>query len=210
MEPGRLALARLAALAPPRGRNLLRHFLGRHGVQPPSSRRLDEFLRQAATAAADARVGIDLPDWLLRVWGGAVWLVARVAPAGPALAWNGDGALSLGPGRGLLRARRVVGGGLSVERIAGSPLEVRWRAGGERLRPGPGAPRRPVKALWQEAGVPPWMRARLPLVHVGGELAWVAGAGTAWESAAGPGEPGIAPEWVPEAGFGPDGRPLSW
>ena len=47
-------------------------------------------------------------------------------------------------------------------------------SGGERLRIDPGGPRRTVKELLRAAGVLPWMRARLPLVHDGGSLVAVA------------------------------------
>lgn len=210
LEPGRLPLDRLAGLPRPRGRNLLRHFLGRHGVIPPPSRRLEEFLRQALSATADARVGVDLPGWHLWVWRGAVWLCPRVAAPAAPLAWDGAEEISLGPGLGRLRLAATSGGGLAACHVSGQRLVVRWRAGGERLRLAEGAPRRALKALWQERGVPPWMRQRLPLVYVGDRLAWAAGGGVAWEMAARPGEPAIAPAWIPEPGFGPDGRPLAW
>jgi tRNA(Ile)-lysidine synthetase-like protein len=44
------------------------------------------------------------------------------------------------------------------------PLTIGWRAGGERLSPRPGGPRRALKSLLQEARVPVPERARLPLL----------------------------------------------
>ena len=41
--------------------------------------------------------------------------------------------------------------------------------------------------------MPPWERSRLPLLRVGGELAWVDGIGIDAAFAAGPGEPGVLP-----------------
>src|SRR6202042_3286818 len=53
-------------------------------------------------------------------------------------------------------------------------LAVRWRKGGERLRPRGGGPTRALKTLLQEAQVPPVERARLPLVFAGARLVAVA------------------------------------
>lgn len=209
IEPGRLALARLAALTPPRARNLLRHFLARHGVAAPPQRRLAEFLRQAGTVAADTQMRLDLPGWHLFVWRGAVWLVPAAAPAA-ALAWRGEASLALGGGRGELRFHRPAGAGLAARRVELEGLGVRWRVGGERLQLSAGGPRCRLKTLLQERDIPPWMRGRLPLVFVGERLAWVAGVGVAEGFAAGAGEAGIEPEWVPPPGFGADGRPLTW
>ena len=52
---------------------------------------------------------------------------------------------------------------------------MRLRAGGERLQPDARRPRRTLKNLFQEAGVPPWERDRLPLLFCGDDLVWVPG-----------------------------------
>ena len=46
-----------------------------------------------------------------------------------------------------------------------------------RLRPHPRARRRTLKNLYQERGVPAWMRATLPLVHASGQLLYASGIG---------------------------------
>jgi tRNA(Ile)-lysidine synthase len=51
---------------------------------------------------------------------------------------------------------------------------VRWRRGGERLRPRSRGPSRALKTLLQEAKVPPDERARLPLIFAGAQLLAVA------------------------------------
>jgi tRNA(Ile)-lysidine synthase len=53
-------------------------------------------------------------------------------------------------------------------------LAVRVRAGGERLAPVRGGPRRALKSLLQEARVPLSERARLPLIFAGSKLVAVA------------------------------------
>ena len=53
-------------------------------------------------------------------------------------------------------------------------LTIRWRRGGERLRPRRGGPRRALKSLLQEAHVSVAQRARLPLLFSGEQLVAVA------------------------------------
>jgi tRNA(Ile)-lysidine synthase len=74
-------------------------------------------------------------------------------------------------------------------------LEIRVRGGGERFRPDPRRPRRPLKSLLQETDVPPWERARLPLLYCDGRLAWVPGIGVASALQAGPCEAGFVVTW---------------
>jgi tRNA(Ile)-lysidine synthase len=69
------------------------------------------------------------------------------------------------------------------------------RNGGERLQPDSRRPRRTLKNLFQEAGVPPWRRDRLPLLYCGDDLVWVPGLGVDARYRAGAGAPGLQPEW---------------
>jgi tRNA(Ile)-lysidine synthase len=72
---------------------------------------------------------------------------------------------------------------------------VRSRHGGERLQlPGQGV-HQSLKRLWQSARVPPWARARTPLIYLDDELAAVPGIGVAKAFAAAPGEASWAVQW---------------
>ena len=56
------------------------------------------------------------------------------------------------------------------EAAAPTAAQVRWRRGGERLRPAGKPHRRDLRLLFQELGVPPWQRERVPLLFEGKEL----------------------------------------
>ena len=73
---------------------------------------------------------------------------------------------------------------------------MRLRGGGERFRIAAVRPRRTLKNLFQEAGIPPWERERLPLVYCGATLVWVPGLGVSADWQAGPGGEGVLPEWI--------------
>ena len=49
-------------------------------------------------------------------------------------------------------------------------MQLRFRRGGERLKPAGSAHTRELRDLLQGAGIPPWQRARLPLVFRGAQL----------------------------------------
>jgi tRNA(Ile)-lysidine synthase len=183
-------------------RALLRAFLAQQGLRAPSEARLLEMLKQLA--AASPRMRIEHDGARLRVYRGRVYVEpiggvrGRQPPdaAFEALIWRGERALRIAAlGDGELRFRRVRGAGIDAARVAAGMLSVRPRSGGERLQPDPRRPRRTLKNLFQEAGIPPWRRARLPLLYCGEDLVWVPGLGVDCRYRAGAGRPGIAPEW---------------
>jgi tRNA(Ile)-lysidine synthase len=100
---------------------------------------------------------------------------------------------------GELRFRRVRGGGIARELIEGKPLQVRLRSGGERLKPDAKRPSRTLKNLFQEAGLPPWERERLPLLFCGDELVWVPGLGVDAKFLSAGRAAGILPDWRPSS-----------
>jgi tRNA(Ile)-lysidine synthase len=74
-------------------------------------------------------------------------------------------------------------------------MQVKLRSGGERLQPDARRPRRTLKNLFQEAGVPAWERERLPLLYRGDELVWAPGLGVDARYTAGQKSAGWVPEW---------------
>jgi len=111
--------------------------------------------------------------------------------------WKGERALVIG--HGTLHWIESLGEGISRARIHGRPIVVRARRGGEALQLTGGA-RRPLKKWLQEADMPPWERAGLPLVWVGDELAAVPGIGIAARFACVADESGWRLEWRPQHG----------
>lgn len=70
--------------------------------------------------------------------------------------------------------------------LATQPLEVRAARGGQRLRPQRLGPSRSLKNLFQERGIAPHLRTRMPALHAGDRLLYVAGIGM--DRSASPGE----------------------
>ncbi|WP_217476778.1 tRNA lysidine(34) synthetase TilS [Stutzerimonas stutzeri] len=160
-----LSLAALARLSAARQRNALRHWLVGRTALPDSDHWAGwDALRDASVDAA--------PVWRLaagelhrgdgRIWWlSGPWLGAPTEPVDwprldLALQLPGNGSLSLAGQHGL-----------------DGRLQVRYRQGGETLNV-PGRGRRDLKRLLNEAGLPGFVRSRLPLLYRADQLVAVA------------------------------------
>ncbi|WP_349771873.1 tRNA lysidine(34) synthetase TilS [Thauera sedimentorum] len=190
----RLSREALCALPSARLRNLLRWRMRDLGVEPVSRARLIETERQLRETAPGRPLRLPLGELACCVYRDELWL-ERALPANPvALCWRGE--TRLGWGDGAVAFEATLGRGLSAAALgkAGEVwLAPRWPGLAMRLQAG--RPRRSFKNLCQEAGVPPWLRDRLPVLRVDGEAVWIAGIGVAagWQCAAG--EEGVLPVW---------------
>jgi tRNA(Ile)-lysidine synthase len=169
---------------------LLRKFLQAKGLRAPSEAKLAEMLKQLA--AGGARTLIEHDGARLRLYRSKVLLDQDTPAEFSRQEWKGESLLKLPALGGELRFRKARGKGIALEH---QPLSVRLRAGGERLQPDPRRPRRTLKNLFQEAGVPPWQRERLPLLFRGDDLVWVPGLGIDARFQAARGTQGLIPEW---------------
>jgi tRNA(Ile)-lysidine synthase len=193
----REALARAArhfARSDADARVLLREFLASHGLRAPSEAKLVEMLKQLTAAGAGTRIAHDGAE--LRLYRGEVHIERpRASRAFQPVAWRGERRLVLPALGGELRFRKVRGAGIDAKWVEDGEMRVKLRSGGERLQPDARRPRRTLKNLFQEAGVPPWQRERLPLLYRGAELVWAPGLGIDERFRSPPKSAGFVPEW---------------
>ncbi len=192
---GPLPLAALAPLDAARRANAVRRWIRRAGVPAPGRDVLAQILRQGLEARPDSALRIRWNGAELRRHAGRLYLLAPLPPPPPAgerWAWQPPADLAL-PG-GTLRAVPAPGG-LRVP--AGVGLAVGFRAGGERVRLPGRAHRTPLKELFRAAGMPPWVRARTPIVYADGQPAAVPGLGAFEPWVAAGGEAGLGIAWDP-------------
>ena len=195
-----LKITDLRALTTARAKNALRYFLGSHGVTMPNETRLAECVRQVQEPRATG-IAIDLGAHELRRFGSEL----RVVPKTPVPAadfrrqWQGEARLALPELGATLLMKKSRGSGLSLAKLQTAAVTVRLRTGGERLRPDAKRPRRSLKNLLQEARLPPWLRARLPLLYCGDTLVYVPGVGIDTAFRAHSGEPAVEPQWQPDS-----------
>jgi tRNA(Ile)-lysidine synthase len=191
----RQALARAArhfAQKELRAHDLLRAYLKEKGMKAPSEAKLVEMLKQLTSDGARTRIEHD--GATLRVYRGKlVEDRARPADFSPR-PWRGERRLEIPELGGELHF--TPGEGIDSELIRNNRFEIRLRGGGERLQLHPRRPRRTLKNLFQEAGVPPWARERLPLLYCAGELVWAPGLGVDVRYRG----RGLLPEWRTASG----------
>ncbi len=191
----RAVLIALATRAPHRARNLLRWFLRRHELDAPSSSRLAAMLDQLARAAPDAGVRLAHSGVEIGFHRGRI-VVHAPSVASIAVTWAGEARLALP--HGTLEFASCTGPKANCARLHGAIVTVRTRAGGERIRLADDRPRRALKSVLQDAGMPVWQRESLPLVFCGDALAVVPGIGVDTTFRAGAGTPGYRVHWHPK------------
>ncbi len=182
-QGGALAIESLRALSPERVDNLLRHWLLEHGASElPSEAQLRQLHHQMLDARSDAQPELLLSG--LRLQRQADWLVAlrdvgTLAPPESTIEirWQGEQAIEVPGWQGSLSFEEAGAGGLDPALLQRGPLLLRPRSGSERLKLALNRPSRSLKNLFQESGIPAQTRPWLPLLYIGGELAFAAGLG---------------------------------
>lgn len=199
---GTLRLDRLALLAPPRRALALRRWLAAQGVEAPSRARLLQVLQQALEARADAKLLVRLGDRELRRYRGLLMLRATEAAERDEtlVQWNGEDEIAVPAWRGVLRFVATSDVGFDPDWLRAQPLALRARSGGERFKPHPTRPSRSLKREFQEAGIPEFERAALPLVWRDDRLIFVAGLGADARLIDAEG-PRVRLAWQPDAGL---------
>jgi tRNA(Ile)-lysidine synthase len=193
-----IELSVLRGLGDSRAKNLLRHLCDVRGIPPFSAAQLEELLRQLLGAREDAEVRMAASGWEFRRYRGRLYLdPEQTLKADMHESWNGENSLPLLALGGILRFKPEEGRGLSLEKLRHAPVTVCLRRGGETLQTDQRRPRRTLKNLFQEQGIPPWRRDRLPLLYCGDDLVSVPGVGDACDFQATRGEPGLIVTWEP-------------
>ncbi|WP_260292903.1 tRNA lysidine(34) synthetase TilS [Sedimenticola hydrogenitrophicus] len=172
---GTLSVAALNALPAEQQSALLRLWFGQRGVPSPTSAILQRIISEVLGARRDATPQVAWSGAEVRRYRDRLYLMPPLAPFDPSLSlvWRGEPALALPAGLGTLHFRPSVEE--TGERAGTGRYRIRFRRGGEQCRPlGRGVGKR-VKALLQEAGVLPWMRERIPLLEIDGEIAELIG-----------------------------------
>jgi tRNA(Ile)-lysidine synthase len=177
-----LPVRTLQALSFARQRNLLRYWLvERCDLPVPDWRHLQRILDEVLTASPDATPCVTWPGAEVRRYRGRLYAAKPIAAHDPGSVFDWDlrTELALPSLDGCLRPQHSTDGGLDPRfGTLGSglpPVTVRFRQGGERCRPAGRGHHHALKKLFQEWGVPPWRRDRVPLVYIGDELAQVVG-----------------------------------
>lgn len=200
VDAGSFSVNGLQALGEVRARNLLHQYCRDHGLSTPSAAQLQCVWEEVIGAAEDSEPVVSWAGGEARRYRDTLFIGTPLPEhdATLTLPWDGTQALSI-RGLGKLLAEEVAGQGVAQQALAGRYLEIRFRQGGEKLRPAGREGHHALKKLFQEAGVPPWRRDRIPLLYADGQLLAVAGHWLEHAAAAQADEPGLVLRWAPSA-----------
>ena len=195
--PRGLQVSGLQRLSMERRRNALRHWCMRQCGSTPSTAVIEQMLTDVLASRDDAEPCVRWGDHELRRYRDQVYLLGQRPEALPAgvLDWKLPRPLVLPGDGGTLSVTMEPGVGIRAAAVTGNLLRVGFRHGGERCRPGGRRHHHALKKLFQEHGVPPWERPRIPLIFIDNELAAVAGLWVCEPFCAGSGETGLAIHW---------------
>jgi tRNA(Ile)-lysidine synthase len=213
---GALERRGLAALSGPRRATALRAWIAGLGAAPPSRARLAQIEAQLLDGRGArgevVHAGLRLARYRETLMAGPAH---EPTVAARTLRWRGETRIALGRDGELCFEQ--IATGLAPDWLAAQSLRIGPAGSAERLRPRAGQPRRTLKNLRQEAGVPPWRREAYPAVWAGSRLLLAAPFGLDrsddWPSAS----PGIEIAWAPPPvdasargpePVGPGSRPL--
>lgn len=172
---------------------LIRRWIGLHQLPMPPFNQLERIWHEVALARQDAEPVCRLGAVEIRRYQGALWVVQRIANlAGQQYTWSYPASFELPESLGILQIMEGQGQIRPPE-----PCEsVTVRFGLQGTLNIVGRHRsRSSKKIWQELGVAPWMRERIPLIYYNDQLITAVGCFITPEGLVGDGLLGIAIDW---------------
>lgn len=194
----------LLALSEPRRRNVLSYWLQSLGVEALGWNRLQQLSNEVLNGEngvfKSERFQVHcFRDRVYALDAAALCLEQPENGTAPALVMPFAESLPLAD-NGSLTFKEVQGQGITQDNLG--VLSIRYRQGGEICRIA-GRPGKTLKKILQEAGTPPWLRSRYPLIYSGAELVCIPGVGVCEAFAAKAGDVGCLIAWQqPELGLG--------
>ncbi|WOX40356.1 tRNA lysidine(34) synthetase TilS [Serratia marcescens] len=170
-----LAIDGLSDCSPVRRFALLRRWIALFNVTMPAREQLQRLWEEVALSREDAEPQLQLGAYQIRRFRGRLHLLPPLAALrGVHLLWRPDEPLTLPDGLGQL----VAGEGDLALRAPLLSQQISIRFGGVQgaVRIVGRAHSRPIKKLWQELGIPPWQRDRIPLIYYDEQLIAALGA----------------------------------
>lgn len=165
-DPARVPRTALTALAPARQRNLLRFLLREARLPVPGADKIEDLRAALLGAEAGSHARVAWPGAEGRVFRGRLHLMPALAAASaPSYRARLDKLSRWSGPEGRIEFERLPSGAGLPESWLDSGVELRFRAGGEQFRPVDRDRERPLKDWLQQAGIVPWMRARVPLLY---------------------------------------------
>jgi len=171
-SPNQIDLAKLNVLSASAQKLVLRCWIRGLGRHVPDEINLQRVLNELIPAPSDANPEVNWGGQSIRRFQDGLWLVNADIPQSPRdpVHWLLGTRLDLSDGLGSLSITKS-DSGISQRAWDEGEVSILFRTQGMRCQPAGRHGVRPIKKIFQELGVPPWERHRIPLVFINSELA---------------------------------------
>jgi len=181
LEKNCLDINQLKLVEDARLRNALRFWLKTMQYPTPSRAVLEQIVRQINNTSHDSAVLISWANVEVRRFRNKLFCLKKMShDASQVYIWDVKGVLSITSIEKKLALKNFNTDSNGVPFVLNAAiltqgLNVRFRQGGEKIKPAGRNGSHDLKSLFQEAAVPTWQRDRVPLLYVGDELVAVVG-----------------------------------
>ena len=166
----RLSISRLQSLSRERQYNVVRDWLDRLSLPCPSQKTLHHIWSQVIDTQPQSTPRLQWPGAEVRRYRDHLFAMSAMSAfdSSQCLTWTLEQSLIIA-GVGQVKAHAELGRGL--KKPLQKTVSIRFRQGGERCTLPKRAGKHSLKNIFQELGVVPWMRERIPLIYVDDQLA---------------------------------------
>jgi len=157
-----------------RKKNVLRACIKINKLNTPNARIIEKIIAEVIHANTDRNPCIRWQGGEVRRYRGYLYIMKSLVAHDVEMnkPWKLEESLKLTSG--CLRAVSGIGNGIKKDMLSNDRVEIRYRQGGEQIRPSGRTGLHELKKLFQEQGVLPWLRDRIPLIFYENELIAVA------------------------------------
>ena len=156
---------------------VLRYWVRCEGLALPNTGKMNELMRQVFGNNTRGRGGIRWQEGEFRVYRNFLYLL----PVQPKLCnpatrhWQGLDAVCINEVGVALSVRHRRGSGIKLLSTKNSQFTLDWQHNVRVFHPSGSGHKRTIKNLFQEKGIPPWERRRLPYVYLDDDLVCIPG-----------------------------------
>jgi tRNA(Ile)-lysidine synthase len=157
-----------------RKKNVLRAWIKKNKLETPNARIIEKIITEVVHANIDRNPCVKWKGGEIRRYRGYLYIMKSLPPHDVEMSkpWNLEETLELTSG--CLKAIFGKGHGIKKDMLSNNIVEIRYRQGGEQIKLPGRKETHDLKKLFQEHGVPPWIRDRIPIIYYENKLIAVA------------------------------------
>ena len=170
----KLDLSMFNRLSGIRKKNVLRAWIKNNKLETPNARIIEKIIAEVIYANIDRSPCVKWKGGEIRRYREYLYIMKSLPAHDVEMTkpWKLEETLELTSG--YLKAISGKGNGIKKELLSSVTVEIRYRQGGEQIKLSGRRETHDLKKLFQEQGVPPWMRNRIPLIYYENKLIAVA------------------------------------